>query len=159
MLEQLDGEPPDLVVCFASPHFVGALDDMTAALARLLEPGVLVGMAAAAVIGGAVEAELVPALSVWAGCLDGAVTPVGLRMVATPDGPAVSGWPDRSREVPIARPRPARSCCWRIPSPSRSRPSSPALAETRPELQVIGGMASAAPGPAGTGSRSTGAAP
>ena len=62
VLEQLDGEPPDLVVFFASPHFVGALDDMTVALRRLLEPGALLGMTAAAVIGGSVEAEAVPAL-------------------------------------------------------------------------------------------------
>ena len=61
ILEQLDGEPPDLLVVFVSPHFAGALDDMTAALRRLLEPGALVAMTALAVVGGAVEAERVPA--------------------------------------------------------------------------------------------------
>ena len=32
LLEQLDGEPPDLLVYFASPHLVGALDDMSSAV-------------------------------------------------------------------------------------------------------------------------------
>jgi small ligand-binding sensory domain FIST len=142
VLEQLDGEPPDLVVYFASPHFVGALDDMSAALARLLEPGALIGMTTAAVIGGAFEAELVPGLAVWAGCLDGPVTPVGLTMVSTPDGPAVSGWPDdeddASTLILLADPFtfPVESFIDR-------------LAESQPDLQVIGGLASAAPGPGG----------
>ena len=34
-----DGEDPDLVVCFVSPHFVGAFEDIAFALGNLLEPG------------------------------------------------------------------------------------------------------------------------
>ena len=36
LLDQLDGDDPDLVVCFASPHFVGAIDDMIHTLRSLL---------------------------------------------------------------------------------------------------------------------------
>ena len=71
VLEQLDGERPDLLVCFASPHLVGAFDEVAAAIRQLLEPGVLVGATAGAVIGGGHEAEEVPALSVWAARLRG----------------------------------------------------------------------------------------
>jgi small ligand-binding sensory domain FIST len=149
ILEQLDGEPPDLVVVFASPHFVGALEDMTAALRTLLEPGVLLGMTALAVIGGAVEAELVPALSVWAASLDGAVTPVGLRMVDTPRGPALSGWPAPEPGGPDPA-GDARTLLLLVdPFTFPVEGFFAHLADAHPELQVIGGMASAAPGPGG----------
>ena len=39
------GDDPDLVVCFASPDFVGAMEDIAFALGNLLEPRVLLGMA------------------------------------------------------------------------------------------------------------------
>jgi small ligand-binding sensory domain FIST len=146
VLEQLDGEPPDLVVYFVSPHFVGALDDMNVALRRLLEPGALVGMTAAAAIGGAVEAELVPAISVWAACLDGPVTPVGLQMVNTPDGPAVSGWPT-SDEVIDDDAHTLLLLTDPFTFPVEAFVAQ--LADDRPDLQVIGGMASAAQGPGG----------
>lgn len=148
VLEQLDGEPPDLVVYFASPHFVGALEDMSAALRRLLEPAALLGMTTASVIGGAVEAEAVPALSVWAGGLDGSVTPVGLRMVNTPGGPAVSGWPgdddagDQARDAHTL-------LLLADPFTFPVEAFMARLADDRPDLQVIGGLASAAPGPGG----------
>lgn len=147
ILEQLDGEPPHLLVCFVSPHFAGALDDMTAALRGLLEPGVLVGMTAAAVIGGAVEAEGVPALSVWGAALDGSVTPVALRTVSTPDGPAISGWPpDDDAAVGVGG---GTLLLLADPFTFPIEPFLDRLAEDRPGLQVVGGMASGAPGPGG----------
>ncbi len=148
ILEQLDGEPPDLAVFFVSPHFVGALDDMTEALRRLLEPGALVGMTALAVIGGAVEAERVPALSVWAACLDGSVTPVGLQMVETPDGAAISGWPVAEGSDEAAGP-PHTLLLLADPFTFPIEAFITRLADDHPDLQVIGGLASAAPGPGG----------
>lgn len=144
VLEQLDGERPDLLVCFASPHLAGAFDEVTATLRRILEPGVLMGTTAGAVIGGALEAEEVPALSVWAARLPGMVTPVGLQVVSTPAGAAIAGWPagpgtnDAHTLVLLADPFsfPVEAFLTR-------------LADDRPELQVIGGMASAARGPGG----------
>jgi small ligand-binding sensory domain FIST len=143
VLEQLGGERPDLLVCFASPHLVGAFDEITAALRELLEPTVVIGATAAAVIGGGHEAEDVPALSVWAARLPGTVTPVGLRVVATPDGPALSGWPgdlDAAAHTLLLLADP-----FTFPVEGFLA----RLAEERPVLQVIGGLASAAQGPGG----------
>src|SRR5438477_434083 len=53
VMEQFGGDEPDLVVCFASPHFVGAMDDVAYALGNLLEPTVMLGVSAVAVAGGA----------------------------------------------------------------------------------------------------------
>jgi small ligand-binding sensory domain FIST len=143
ILEQLEGERPDVLVCFASPHLVGAFDDVTAALRDLLEPEVFIGATAAAVIGGGHEAEEVPAFSAWAARLPGTAVPVGLQIVDTPDGPALAGWPgdaddDAHTLLLVADPFtfPVEAFLGR-------------LAEDRPGLQVIGGMASAAQGPGG----------
>jgi small ligand-binding sensory domain FIST len=152
ILEQLDGEPPDLVVLFASPQFVGALDDMTAALQRLLEPGALIGMTTAAVIGGGVEAEDVPGVSLWAARLEGTAIPVGLRMVNTPDGPAISGWPAPDDEDHASDEGAAPAHTLLLLTDPFTFPVEAfitRMAEDRPELAIIGGMASAATGPGG----------
>src|SRR6185503_2302156 len=95
VMEALDAEDPDLVVCFASPHFVGAFDDMTNALRNLLTPRVLLGMTVVAVIGGDQEIEEGPAFSLFAARLpDAPLTPLHLDLERTPDGDAVVGWPD-----------------------------------------------------------------
>jgi small ligand-binding sensory domain FIST len=147
LLEQLDGEPPDLLVYFASPHLVGALDDVSRAFRRLLEPGVLLGVTAAAVIGGPREAEDVPALSAWAGLLGDGVTPVGLQMVDTPAGPAVSGWPNGTDADDVDTPHTLLLLADPFTFPVEAFLAR--LGEDRPGLQVIGGMASAAQGPGG----------
>jgi small ligand-binding sensory domain FIST len=125
---------------------------MTEALRRLLEPGALIGMTALAAIGGAVEAERVPALSVWAACLDGVVTPVGLQMVNTPDGPAISGWPSPDEDVEdddeeLVEPHTLLLLTDPFTFPVEAFITR--LADDHPDLQVIGGMASAAQGPGG----------
>jgi small ligand-binding sensory domain FIST len=150
ILEQLDGEPPDVLVYFASPHFVGALEDMNTALRRLIEPDVLIGMTTAAVIGGAVEAETVPALSAWAVSGVGAATPVGLQLVNTAEGTAVSGWPapdPATGDDPFAGAHTLLLLTDPFTFPVESFIERLAMAQ--PELQVIGGMASASPGPGG----------
>ena len=94
IMEQLGGDDPNLVVCFASSHFVGAFDDAVHALKNLLEPTVLVGATAGGIIGGPREVESGPAFSVFAARLpDAVLTPVALQLQETPDGPAVTGWP------------------------------------------------------------------
>ena len=62
ILEAFGGDDPDLVVCFASPHFVGAMDDLASALGNLLSPRALMGATAVSIIGGAREIEDGPAL-------------------------------------------------------------------------------------------------
>src|SRR5262249_4353180 len=130
VLEQLDGERPDLAVCFVSPHLVGALEDIARALHELLEPGVLMGMTAAAVIGGGHEAEDEPALGAWAARLGGGVTPVGLDLVSTPDGPAIEGWPDGGADAHTL-------LLLADPFSFPVEPFLHRLAEDRPALQVI----------------------
>jgi small ligand-binding sensory domain FIST len=143
VLERFDGERPDLLVCFASPHHVGTFEDIASALRRLLEPEVMVGVTAVSIIAGAREVEDAPAVAVWAARFDdAALTPVSLRMVETPDGAAVVGWPDVSVDgrtlLLLADPFtfPVDAFLGR-------------LNDDMPGLRVLGGLASAARGPGG----------
>jgi small ligand-binding sensory domain FIST len=142
-MEQLDGDDPDLVLCFASPHFVGALDDVVHALRSLLSPRVLLGATTVAVIGNAEEVEDAPAFSVFAATLpDGRLTPTTLTVEQTPDGPAIVGWPDLDGTPPtlllLADP-------FTFPVDAFLR----RLDEDRPGLSIIGGVASASMRPGG----------
>lgn len=143
ILEQLGEEDCDLVVCFASPHHVGAFEDISNALHSILEPGVLIGGTAVAIVGGSHEIEDAPALSVFAGSLDDSeLTPVALRVEDTPDGAAISGWPE------LATP-PRTLLLFADPF---TFPVDAFLARCNddlPTLRVIGGMASAAGRPGG----------
>lgn len=143
VMEALDAEDPDLVVCFASPHFVGAFDDITHALRNLLDPGVLVGMTVVAAIGGAHEVEDGPAFSLLAARLpDATLTPVSLDVVSTPDGDAIVGWPELAGD-------PSSLLLLADPFSFPADPLLRRLNEDRAGLPVIGGMASAARGPGG----------
>jgi len=143
ILDAFGGDEPDLLVCFASPHFVGTMDDVSFALANLLEPGVMFGASAVSIIGGAREVEEGPALSVFAASIPSArMTPVALGVEHTPDGAAVTGWPDHDDEP---------STLLLLADPF-SFPIDGLLArlnDDRPGLQVVGGAASAARGPGG----------
>lgn len=138
VLEALDAEDPDLLFCFASPHFVGAFDDMTNALRDLLDPGVMLGMTAVSVIGDAHEIEEEPAFSLLAASLpDARLTPVAMRVEHTPDGDTVVGWPelDGDPEALILLADP-----FSFPIDGFLR----RLEQDLPDLAVIGGAASAA---------------
>ena len=69
ILDQLEGDDPDLVVCFASPHVVGALDDVIHALNSLLTPHVMIGTTASGVIAGTHEVEEGVGFAAFAACL------------------------------------------------------------------------------------------
>ncbi len=143
VLEALDAEDPDLVVCFASPHFVGAFDDMTNALRDLLDPRVMVGMTAVSVIGDAHEVEDEPAFSLLAGRLpDARLTPAALRVADTPDGDAVVGWPELDGE-------PSALMLLADPFSFPLDGFLHRLQDDLPGLTVIGGVASAAGRPGG----------
>ena len=49
IIEQFDGEHPDLVVCFASAEHSGVFEDVSDGLRKLLEPEVFMGCSAIAV--------------------------------------------------------------------------------------------------------------
>jgi small ligand-binding sensory domain FIST len=137
IMDELRGDDPDLVVCFASPHFVGAFDDVAHALRQLLGPKVLLGGTAVSIIGGAHEIEDAAALSVFAAVFDDAtLTPVALRVEDTPDGAAVVGWPELDHE-------PGTLLLFAEPFSFPIDGFLRRLNEDRPELTVIGGLASA----------------
>lgn len=137
VLEQLDGDDPDLLVCFVSPHFVGAFDDLAHALRNLLEPRVLLGATAVSIIGGAREVEHSPAVSLFAACLpESTLTPVALEVADTPDGSAVVGWPDLDGT-------PGTLLLLADPFSFPVDGLLQRLADDRPGLTVVGGLASA----------------
>jgi small ligand-binding sensory domain FIST len=143
ILERLDGEGCDLAVCFASTHHVGAFEDIGPALRNILEPRVLIGGTAVAVAGGAHEIEENPALTVFAARLDGAtLTPVTLRVQETPDGAALTGWP--SLDHP-----PGSLLLFADPFTFPVDAFLQRVNRDLPDLQIIGGLASAAGSPGG----------
>jgi small ligand-binding sensory domain FIST len=147
VMERFGGDDPDLVVCFASPHFVGAMDDLAFALRNLLEPTVLLGMNAVAIVGGAREVEDGPALSVFAASLPGArLTPVALGVERTPDGATITGWPELDERpasmVLLADP-------FSFPVDGFLQRVNDDVGDDGQGMQVVGGAASAARGPGG----------
>jgi len=141
VLETLGEERADLVMLFASPHHVGPFEDIAASVRGLLDPTVLVGGTAGAVIGGGREVEDSPALSLFAARLpETLLTPARLEVVPTPDGPSLIGWPDHPDGTMLVFADP-----FTFPADAfLSR-----VNEDLPKLQVIGGLASAAMQPGG----------
>ncbi|MGH8978038.1 MAG: FIST N-terminal domain-containing protein, partial [Acidimicrobiia bacterium] len=143
ILERFGGERPDLLVCFASPHHVGAFEDIASGLGKLLEPEALIGTTAIAVAGGSREIEDGPALSIFAADFGtGRVDSFALDAMRTDDGFVILGWPDSV---------PGRGTLLLLADPY-SFPVSDFLRLVNaqvPELTVIGGLASAAAGPGG----------
>ncbi|HYX44867.1 MAG TPA: FIST N-terminal domain-containing protein [Acidimicrobiales bacterium] len=143
VLEGLGGRrEPDLAVLFVTPPHAAALEQITRTVRSTLAPRAMVGCAAVSVVGGPREVEAGPAVSLWAG-FTGPVEPFHLGVAATPDGPAFTGWPtplpeDAQALLLIADPFsfPADALLER-------------LAEERPDLPVVGGLASAARTPGG----------
>lgn len=145
VLEAFGGDEPDLLVLFASPHFVGAMDDLSRALRDLLRPRVMLGATAVGVVGGAHEVEDAPGVAVFAvSAPDARFSPAALDVetVDAAGGVEVAGWPDLDDEP---------STLLLLADPF-SFPLDGFLARLRtdrPGLQVIGGAASAARGPGG----------
>jgi small ligand-binding sensory domain FIST len=143
LLERFDGDRPDLLVAFASPHHTGAFEDIAGGLRKVLEPDVMIGCTAVAIAGGGREIEEAPALSVFGARLGaGRVDVLELDAMQTDDGFVILGWPDdvapRGTLLTLADP-------YSFPVPEFLR----LVNEQVPELTVIGGLASAAAGPGG----------
>ena len=148
VLEQLDGRAVDLLVVFISPHFAGAAEDIGGVLRAVLHPGILIGSTNAAVVGTGREVEESPAISLWAASF-GATTAraVELHAMAGADGTSMRGWPEDRSESGEDREHTllllADPFSFPVDGVLRS------LGQSQPDLQVIGGMASAARGPGG----------
>ena len=87
VLDQL-GPRPDLALLFITRPHVEAASEIAAFVRETLEPGILVGASAVSVVGGSLEVEDRPAVSVWAARMEG-VTP--FHLTALRDGPADRG--------------------------------------------------------------------
>ena len=143
IIEQFEGERPDLVVCFASAHHVGVFEDVTGGLRKLLEPDVFVGCTAVGVAGGAVEVEDAPGLSVFAARFGaGRVTGIALDAIQTDEGFSISGWPD---ELPTSGTLLMLADPFSFPVHDFLRLCNAQV----PDLGVLGGMASSGAGPGG----------
>jgi small ligand-binding sensory domain FIST len=141
VLEGLSDERPDLLVLFTSPHHAGAFEDVAGSVRGLLDPTVLLGGTAGAVIAGGREVEDSPAISLFAARLPATLlTPVRLEVVPTPDGPSLVGWPDHPDGTMLLFADP-----FTFPADA----FLDRVNEDLPKLQIIGGLASAAMQPGG----------
>jgi len=135
-------EPPDLAMVFVTPAHAPELHEIVATVNATLRPRAMLGCAAISVVGGEREVERGPGISLWAG-RTGAVTAFHLEVGPSPDGLTFTGWPD-------AIPDDA-SALLLIPDPF-TFPTDDLLrrmAEDRPGMPVVGGMASVARAPGG----------
>jgi len=137
------GPAPDVAVLFVTPHHIGALEDIAAAVQTLLDPMAFVGATAVAVLGGDRGVEDGPGLALWAGRLAGAVTPVHLTADQREDGWQLDGLSTEALDsagslVLVADP-------FTMPVSDVLQ----ALRSSHPSLPVVGGLASAARGPGG----------
>lgn len=126
-----DDRPPDLVVAFLSPHHERFVHEIGSAIDRLLHPGALVGATAAGVIGGRTEIEDGPAMSLWAAWI-GPVTALradDLDLAAVPLAATLLVLAD-----PFSFPAEGTVDEW---------------VRARPDVAVVGGLASAASAPGG----------
>jgi small ligand-binding sensory domain FIST len=109
---------------------------------------VMLGTTAVAIVGGAREVEDGPALSVFAASLPGArLTPAEFGVEQTPDGAAISGWPELDH-LPSTLFLLADPFSFPVDGFLR-RLNDDAVGDEGARLQVIGGAASAARGPGG----------
>ncbi len=70
-MEGLEGHRPDLAFVFFSSHHIDAAQSIVAAIERRLNPACLIGVSAEATLGGEVELEGTPGISIFAASLPG----------------------------------------------------------------------------------------
>lgn len=78
ILEQLGGRSPDLAVLFVSGSHLEHMADLVSAVHAMISPATMLAVSAGGVLGGAIEVEKGPAVSLWAGTT-GPVTPVRME--------------------------------------------------------------------------------
>jgi small ligand-binding sensory domain FIST len=144
-LEQL-GTVPHLAVLFVSSLYPEVSDSLAARVCQLLGTNLLLGGTAESLVATGQEVEGEPGVSLWLARMDGVrLVPMHLRLERTPEGASIVGWPDQ-----LAEDWPGDATMLIVGDPF----SFPAdlmlerLNEDRPDLRVVGGMASggAAPG-------------
>lgn len=102
-LAPLRGQRPDLLcvfVCGADPTIVESAGTRAMEVA---DAKTTLGCSAGGVIGAGQGVEHLPAVSAFAACLPGVrCTPLHLELVRTPDGPSITGMPDRDDDDAVA---------------------------------------------------------
>ncbi|MEZ5180589.1 MAG: FIST N-terminal domain-containing protein [Acidimicrobiales bacterium] len=135
VLERL-GPEPDAALLFATAPFAGAFEDLAAAVHATLSPGSLVGATAASVIGGGREVEGGAAISLFAANVGARIRTVRFEpRDGAPGGPTVAADLElagvRGTLVLLAEPRVGVADLI------------DELTVVAPDLQVVGGIASA----------------
>jgi len=142
------GDTPDLAVLFATAPLTGALEDIAATVRAVLRPGTLLGSTAVSLLAGEREVEEESALALWAGT-PGPLIPVRLEAEPVEDGFSIRGLPDPTERA-SGPDDPGRTLI--LLADPFSFPTDHFLAQMaldRPDLSIVGGLASAARGPGG----------
>jgi small ligand-binding sensory domain FIST len=138
------GERPDLVVVTVSRPHAGALEDIAGTVAAVLHPLAMIGCAAESVVGASLSLEGLPAIGLWAGRV-GPLVPVRLEATRRADDSwHFSGWPGRMPFDPRAL------LLIADPFTFPTDEFLAWLAQTAPDLPVVGGTASAGRGTGGS---------
>lgn len=139
-------EPVDLATVFVTAPHVGVLEDVAATVRSLLRPRAMLGASAVSVLAGAHEAEETAAVSVFAARWRHE-QPIELTPVRIDDLYDADAWLATS---PLADCAPDSTLLLLAdPFSVPIRDLLNALTAQRPDIAVIGGMASAAQGPGG----------
>jgi small ligand-binding sensory domain FIST len=149
VLDQLalrDGEIVDLAAVFVTAPHIGVVEDVASTVRSLLRPRAMIGASAVSVLAGGHESEDKAAISVFA-ALWRRDPPVALAPVRLDELADIDAWAEGEPFATAA----ASSTLLLLADPFSvpMRDVLTALAERRPDIAVIGGMASAAQGPGG----------
>lgn len=145
VIEQV-GRGPDVAAVFVTAPLVGALEDVGKAIRELLDPRVLIGGTAVSVVGGGREIEETAAISLWAGSLLGlARPPQPVSLAIEPRGADTFELTGAGRLTDGAGTLLLLADPFTFPVDHLLQ----VLAQSAPELSVVGGLASAARGPGG----------
>ena len=137
-VSQLAGRRPDLSVVFVSTAYGEAIRPTLENLSDLIDTDCLIATTAEGVLANNKEYESDPAVTVWMASLPGAtITPLALEHVQTPDGGTFLGWPNEL-DWPMNAGLLLLADPFSFPVDNLIR----RLAEDRPGLPIIGGMAS-----------------
>ena len=134
------GDRADLAVVFVSGAYGAAVRPALEGLAELVPARMVIGTTAEGVLADATEYEGGPAVAIWLARLPGAmVAPLALEYAQTPDGGMFVGWPP---ELEAVWPDNATLILLADPFSFPVDALLQRLAEDRPGVPIIGGMAS-----------------
>jgi small ligand-binding sensory domain FIST len=137
--EQLQADA-QLAVMFISAEYPAIEEGLAARVCDRIQTDMLLGSTGEAIVSTGQEIEGQPAVSLWLAHMEGVqLLPMHLRLEQTPEGASIIGWPDQ-----LAQQWPPNAAMLAMGDPF----TFPAdlmverLNEDRPDLRVLGGMAS-----------------